>query len=99
MILKKIASKILPAVLFFLFADFSMLLAGGKAEGELAIKVPTDNLSGISLWIVGLYNDDRALYSIIVLLTMAGIGIIIALIADFILKLLGLEVSKITHHE
>jgi len=78
----------------------SLAFANGK-EGETAIvtKIDTSNLSGISFWLVTLYNDERIWYSILVTLSMAVVGILIAKIADVFLKIAGFEVSKIEHNE
>jgi len=80
---------------------YSSLTFAGEKGSETAIetKIDTSNLSGISYWLVTLYNDERIWYSILVTLSMAVVGILIAKIADVFLKLAGFEVSKIEHNE
>ena len=61
--------------------------------------VDTSKLEGIRLWLTNLYNTQRFAFAVVVTFTMATIGITIAFLADVILKMLGLEISKIQHHE
>ena len=78
----------------------SYLFAGEKGnENAITNKVDTSNLSGISLWLVNLYNEERVVFALVVTLSMAVIGILIAKIADLVLKLVGFETTKIEHHE
>ena len=73
--------------------------SGGKQETELSKKIDTKDLSGISLWITELYNNDRVLYAVVVTLVMASLGSIMAFGADLVLKYFGMNVSKISHSE
>lgn len=78
----------------------SFAFAGGGHEGEpIPGTVRLDKLSGISLWLAQLYNDDKLLFAILVTVSMGVIGLIIGNLTDFILKIFGLDVSKISHHE
>ncbi len=70
-----------------------------KETSELSAKVQTEHLSGINLWIVNTYNEDRTLYALIVTLVMAALGTTLAFLTDLVLKALGLEVSRISHRE
>jgi hypothetical protein len=72
---------------------------GSKQETALSHKVETKNLSGVDLLIVKLYNNDRILYAIVVLLVMASLGSILAFGTDLVLKFFGMSVSKISHNE
>lgn len=92
-------SSLLPWLLVLLVMFPVSFFLGVEKEGNLDLKVDVSHLSGISLWLVNIYNDDRVIFAIIVTLAMATIGMSIALITDMILKALGLEVSKIEHHE
>ena len=56
-------------------------------------------LTGPRALLVSLFNDSRVVYSIVVTLTMACVGVLIGFITDILLKMLGLDVSKISHHE
>jgi len=72
---------------------------GGKEVTSLDHKVDTKNLSGVNLWIADLYNNDRLMYSIVVTLVMAILGTTMAFGTDLILKMLGMDVTKISHRE
>lgn len=79
------------------------ILAWG-AEGlevpeELGKKVDLTNLSGVNLFFSKWYNDNLWVYAIIVTVLMGVMGFLIALVTDVILKMIGMEVSKIEHHE
>lgn len=92
-------TSLLPWLLVLLVMFPVSFFLGVEKEGYLEVKVDVSQLSGISLWLVNIYNDDRVVFAIIVTLAMATIGMSIALITDLILKALGLEVTKIEHHE
>ncbi|TAL68821.1 MAG: hypothetical protein EPN82_09125 [Bacteroidetes bacterium] len=91
--------SILPwIIILFVLFPLSFFL-GVEKEGLLNVRVDTSDLEGIRLWLTNLYNDHRFLFAVVVTLTMATVGITIAFLTDIILKVLGLEVSKIQHHE
>ncbi len=98
---KKIAALI---VFCFIFAyaygnSYAGGEMGGKQEATLNKKIDTKNLSGVNLWIVDLYNNDRLLYAVIVTLVMAVLGSTMAFGTDLVLKYFGMTVSKISHSE
>ena len=57
--------------------------------GNLEHVVATDSLSGFSLFLADLYNEHRLLYALVVTATMALLGVMVALIADYVLRLVG----------
>ena len=86
---------------FLLFAVPTLV---GASEGldvpeELGKKVDLANLSGINHFFAQWYNDNLWGYAIIVTVLMGLLGLSIALVTDVILKMVGMEVSKIEHHE
>ncbi len=93
----------------FYIIIFNLLLLGlptlaGAAEGldvpeALEKKVDLSKLSGLNYLFAKWYNENIWLYAIIVTVLMGAIGLIIALSTDIILKMIGMEVSKIEHHE
>jgi len=87
--------------LFLFFLSVLPLMAGGGHgdEGELTQKVSTEGLEGFNLWFVNLYNDDRLIFALVTLVIMGLVGITIAFVTEFFLKMFGLEVSKIEHKE
>jgi hypothetical protein len=72
---------------------------GGEKATKLERKIDLSNLSGINHLFAQWYNDSIWLYAIVATVLMGVIGLIIALVTDVILKMIGLEVSKIEHHE
>jgi len=72
--------------------------AAEKAE-KLEQKVDLTKLSGINHFFASWYNDNLWVYATIVTVLMGLVGLGIALVTDIILKMVGMEVSKIEHHE
>ena len=72
--------------------------AAEKAEA-LEKKMDVTKLSGINYFFASWYNDNMWLYAIIVTVLMGVVGMLIALVTDIILKMIGMEVHKIEHHE
>ena len=66
---------------------------------ELGKKVDLANLSGINHFFAQWYNDNLWVYATIVTVLMGVLGFAIALVTDVILKMIGMEVHKIEHHE
>ncbi len=66
---------------------------------ELGKKVDLTNLSGINYFFAHWYNDNLWVYATVVTVLMGVVGFGIALVTDVILKMIGMEVSKIEHHE
>lgn len=87
---------------FFLLTVPSSLL--WAAEGldipqELGHKVDLTKLVGINLFFAKWYNDNLWVYAFIVTAIMGVLGLAIALVTDIILKMIGMDVHKIEHHE
>ena len=86
---------------FFLLAVPGTLVwaAAEKAEA-LDKKIGNlDKLSGLNYFFASWYNDNMWLYAIMVTALMGVIGLLIALVTDVILKMIGMEVHKMEHHE
>ena len=80
----------MPATLVF--------AAEEKAE-LLEKKVDLTNLSGLNYFFGKWYNENLWVYALIVTMLMGVVGLLIAVGTDLILKMIGMEVSKIEHHE
>jgi hypothetical protein len=101
-IMKRFAAKCLQ--LFTGIMLFMMNLAWASGEGldmpeTMDQKVPLEGLTGIKLFFSQLYNDNLLMFAIICTVLMAAVGMIIAYVTDFALKMAGLEVEKISHEE
>ena len=66
---------------------------------ELGKKVDLTNLGGINYFFAHWYNDNLWVYATIVTVLMGLLGFAIALVTDIILKMIGMEVHKMEHHE
>lgn len=87
----------LLAVILASILIFPLILSAGddhEEGGNLDYVVPTDSLSGLSLFLADLYNEHRLLYALIVTATMALLGILVALITDYLLRLIGFRKVK-----
>jgi hypothetical protein len=72
---------------------------GGEKATRLERKVDLTNLTGLNYMFASWYNDNIWLYATIVTVLMGVIGLAIALVTDVILKMIGMEVHKLEHHE
>lgn len=79
--------------------SYAEVEAHNKQEVTLSNKIDTTHLSGINLWIAELYNDNRVLYAVVVVLVMAILGSLIAYVTDLMLQLFGINVGRISHRE
>ena len=86
---------------FFFLAVSSTLVWGAAEKAEALDKKigNLDKLSGLNYFFASWYNDNMWLYAIMVTVIMGVIGLLIALVTDVILKMIGMEVHKIEHHE
>jgi hypothetical protein len=91
-------------VIIFNFLLLSVPALVWAAEGmdipeELDKKVDLTQLSGINHFFASWYNDNLWVYATIVTVLMWVVGLLIALFTDVLLKMIGMEVTKIEHHE
>ncbi len=86
---------------FLLTVPSAMVWAaeGLEVPEELGKKVDLTNLTGLNHFFAKWYNDNLWVYAIMVTILMGVLGLLIALVTDVILKMIGMEVSKIEHHE
>ena len=85
---------------FFLLAVPSTLVWGAAEKAEaLDKKIDLAKLTGLNYFFASWYNDNMWLYAIMVTVLMGVIGLLIALVTDIILKMIGMEVHKMEHHE
>ena len=88
-------------ILNFFLLTIPMSLAWAAAEKAEALekKINLGNLSGINYFFAKWYNENMWVYAIIVTVLMGAMGGIIAFVTDIFLKMIGMEVHKIEHHE
>jgi hypothetical protein len=89
-------------IINFLLLGVPALVCAGEGldiPEELNKKVDLANLGGLNYFFAKWYNDNLWVYAAIVTMIMGLAGFAIALVTDVILKMIGMEVSKIEHHE
>ena len=87
---------------FLLLALPTLVWAAGpgeKAPDVATRQVKVEGLSFLNAFFAGWYNDNKMVFAIIVTVIMGAVGGIIAFVTDIILKVVGMDVSKIEHHE
>jgi hypothetical protein len=85
---------------FLLAVPSTVVWAAAEKAEALEKKISNlDQLSGLNRLFATWYNDNMWLYAIIVTVIMGVVGLLIALVTDIILKMIGMEVHKIDHHE
>jgi ABC-type phosphate/phosphonate transport system permease subunit len=85
---------------FLLTIPMSTVWAGAVKKAEkLERQVDLANLSGISYFFAKWYNENLWVYALIATVLMGLVGLAIAFCTDIILKMIGMDVSKIEHHE
>ncbi len=94
--MKKVWGLILS---FFLLGVPTLVWAAAEKAEKLEQKIDLAKLSGVNYFFAKWYNDNLWVYATIVTVLMGLVGLAIAVGADVILKMIGLEVSKIEHHE
>lgn len=82
-----------------LWADRA-LAGGGKPATQLVNVADTRDLEpGLSRWFADVYNESFLLFGLLVVVIMAGIGLVLGLLADRVFGLLGIHLGRIDHHE
>ena len=90
----------ISSFLFFQFITILPLAAAGGHNIEIdKEKIATEGLSGLSLFLVNLFNDHRLLFAILVIVSMAIVGLTLSYLHEFILKMFGVQTGKIIHKE
>ena len=84
---------------FFLLGLPTLVWAAAEKAEALQKKVDVTKLSGLNYFFASWYNDNMWLYAIIVTVLMGVMGMLIAVVTDVFLKMIGMEVHKIEHHE
>lgn len=85
---------------FFLLTVPATLVWAASEKAELLDKkLDLSKLSGVNHFFAKWYNENMWVYAIIVTVLMGVMGGIIAFVTDIFLKMVGLDVSKMEHHE
>ena len=72
----------------------------GEKTADFATKqVKVEGLNAVNTFFATMYNTNKMTFAITVTVIMGVLGGIIAFVTDRILKVVGMDVSKIEHHE
>jgi hypothetical protein len=69
-------------------------LAAGEKADFIVIVADTRRLSGWQAWWANLYNESHAYFTAITVVTIPVVGLILGLIADFIMKRIGIDLTS-----
>jgi hypothetical protein len=72
---------------------------GEKTADFAAKQVKIEGLNALNTFFAASYNSNKITFAILVTVIMGVVGGIIAFVTDIILKVIGMDVSKIEHHE
>jgi len=72
----------------------SVLAGGGEKQGKLVHVADTRNLTGFNLYFANLYNTNRVLFTLEVMLITVGMGIALGILMDKIVAMIGLDLTK-----
>jgi hypothetical protein len=67
--------------------------AGEKAE-LIVIVADTRRLTGWEAWWANLYNESHAYFTAVTVITIPVVGLILGLLADFVMKRIGIDLSS-----
>ena len=82
-----------------LLAPVAAWAAGGEKAAPLIAVADTRHAAGRTKWIGDLYNGDLWVFAAAVVGLMALQGLVLGLGFDKLIGLLGLDLSKLDHHE
>ncbi len=87
----------LSAVLVLLSAIAALVIApalagGGHGDiGETTDRISTEGHTGLSHFLVTLYNDHRLAYALLVIAVMAMLGVIVGQLTELVIRIAGLR--------
>ena len=76
-----------------LFIPEIALAAGEKAD-LIVIVADTRRLTGWQAWWANLYNESHAYFTAVTVITIPLVGLILGLIADFVMKRIGIDLTS-----
>jgi hypothetical protein len=89
--------SVLRAAFLWLIAILTPLAlsaGGGEKQGKLVHVADTRQLSGFNLYFANLYNTNRLLFTLEVVLITVGMGVLLGILMDKVVALIGLDLTK-----
>lgn len=84
----------------WLLAGQALAAGGGKPVSKLLYVVDTRAMGpGFVRWVADVYNTNLWLFGLVVVVTMASMGVVLGFIFDKAMGLLGINLGKLDHHE
>ena len=68
--------------------------ASGGKENLIVIVADTRRLSGWQAWWANLYNESHFYFTLVTVITIPLVGLILGLLADFVMKRIGIDLSS-----
>lgn len=95
--LRKIYSRmtalvISAASLIFMLPAMAMAAGGGKID-VMVIVADTRGLPAFEAWWANLYNESHFYFTVVTVILIPIIGVVFGTIADFFMKMLGLDLE------
>ncbi|MDD5175344.1 MAG: hypothetical protein PHQ05_02825 [Sterolibacterium sp.] len=88
-VLKRVA-----LILSILSMTAQTVLAAGGSDGLIVIVADSRNLSGVMAWWANLYNESHLYFTILTVVLIPLIGSIFGIVADFIMRLIGIDLKS-----
>lgn len=71
-----------------------LVLAAGEKADLIVIVADTRRLVGWEAWWANLYNESHAYFTVVTVITIPLVGLILGLLADFVMKRIGIDLTS-----
>ena len=71
-----------------------LVLAAGEKADLIVIVADTRRLTGWEAWWANLYNESHAYFTAVTVISIPAVGLILGLIADFVMKRIGIDLTS-----
>jgi hypothetical protein len=71
-----------------------LVLAAGEKADLIVIVADTRRLTGWQAWWANLYNESHTYFTAVTIITIPVVGLILGLIADFVMKRIGIDLTS-----
>ncbi len=71
-----------------------LVLAAGEKADLIVIVADTRRLTGWEAWWANLYNESHAYFTVVTVITIPVVGLILGLLADFVMKRIGIDLTS-----
>lgn len=91
---KRLGQMIGLGILAFLSVPHITLAAGGGEVAPIVIVADTRHISGLLAWWANLYNESHLYFALLTVVIIPIIGVIFGIIADVIMKKIGIDLKS-----